>query len=247
MSSAMPSEYGGGVRGLMTNGSDMSHEELDQVYGQPSQMNPRPYDERLYNNTLRGQHSIGLLTVGAPDSPLGFGAGRDNLRAAKSHADLRTVPSPSPSPSLSQSGHGPSRFGELFTQNLSQRQSSFHSPLAATPREDSLVNGFGSMTIGATNSNQSSPRRLRAMWSRESDNTGNAGAVGSNRGISANIDDTVQRSRAQPPPARQPRGPTGLGNFSGFAPRAQQPRQNGHQQRSSDELKGSSPTDHGSN
>lgn len=236
-------DYNGAMQNMRHNSHDAGHDNpLVSGFSQPPLMNPRPYDERLYNTTLRGQHSTSLLSVGVPDSPLGFGSRGDNLRAAKSHADLRTVPSPSPSPSLSQSGYGgQSRFEQFFSQNSASSQTSTMTNSAAPREDNAIVNGFGNMTIGATASAQSSPRNLRTMWSRDSDsfaaattnNNNNAGAVGSNRSISTNFDDgNNANGRGPNHPARQPRGPAGTTAFSRPAP-----RQNGHQQRSSDELR----------
>ena len=234
-------DYNGAISGMRNNSNDTGHDNpLGSGFNQPPLMNPKPYDERLYNTTLRGQHSTSLLSVGAPDSPLGFGTRGDNLRAAKSHADLRTVPSPSPSPSLSQTGYGQSRFEQFFSQHSAAPLTSTVPSSTALREDNSFINGFGNMTIGATASAQSSPRNLRNMWSRDSDSfaaatNNNAGAVGSNRSISTTLDDSNQNGRGSNHPARQPRGPAGTTTFS-----RQAPRQNGHQQRSSDELRASS-------
>ena len=224
-------DYHGGFRGLVENGNGSLHEDHSgRGLGQAS----RAWDLSNQNPMLRGQYSSSLLKTG-PDSPFGFAAGRDNLRAAKSHADLRTAPSPSPSPSLSQTGYPPSRFEQYF-----HTTSAAHTPTlthASSSRDETgLVNGFGDMTIGASASNQSSPRHLRAMWSRNFDGSSsvNAGAVGSNRTISANIDEGPMNPGRSNYPARQPRGPTGMA----FSNR-QQPRPNGHEKRSSDGSKSS--------
>ena len=195
-------------------------------------------------NTLRGQQSSGFL--GIPDSPGGFG-NQQNLRAAKSVADLRTF-TPSPVPSTAS-----------FPPNLQSNISRFQeygpgSGASATPtltptasgsqlgqfRDDGLINGFGSMSLGGNGGpNGSSPRRLRGAFSAGSFNPqddplpngpSSAGAIGSNRTFSsANFENPSQERGV---PLRQPRGPSERG-----PPAFSRGRQNGHQGRGSDELR----------
>ena len=192
-------------------------------------------------NTLRGQQSSHLL--GVPDSPNSFG-GQQNLRTAKSVADLRAfTPSPVPStgsfpPELQSNvaryqDHGRLN-GTLATPTLTPTASG--SGLGNGYRDDSLINGFGSMNIGPNVApTGGSPRRLRGAFSWDQDNQQasagptNAGAIGSNRGFSMNYDNSSQGSGLGNP-TRQPRGPGERG-----PPAFSRGRQNGHQTRSSDE------------
>lgn len=194
-------------------------------------------------NTLRGQQSSGFL--GIPDSPSGFG-NQQNLRAAKSVADLRTF---TPSPAQSTAS---------FPPNLQSNISRFQeygpgSGASATPtltptasgsqlgqfRDDGLINGFGSLSIGSNGGpNGGSPRRLRGPLSSSSlypdeqqlaSGSASAGAIGSNRSVSNNNEfSSLERGH----PQRQPRGPSERG-----PPAFSRGRQNGHQGRGSDELR----------
>ena len=197
----------------------------------------RGSDPGMYG-TLRGQQSTGFL--GIPDSPGGFG-GSNNLRAAKSFADLRSY-TPSPVPSSAS-------FPAALQSNIARFQDYPGSASSATPTltptasgstlghrdENMLVNGLGSMTLGShLGPNGGSPRRLRGVFSWEDNQGSAAGPIGSNRSFSVNYDDQ-SRDRGQNLPSRQPRGPAperGPGFSRG--------RQNGHQSRGSDELRQSS-------
>lgn len=207
-------------------------------------------------NTLRGQQSSGFL--GIPDSPGGFGA-QQNLRAAKSFADLRSY---TPSPVASTASYpaalssqvarlqeyGPGTAASV-TPNLTPTASS---TAVGSHREDNtLVNGFSGMSLGNNSGPQSagpangstfgpggptsgSPRRLRGMFSWDQDSQAPpTGPIGSNRSFSMNFDDQ-SRDRSGNLPMRQPRGP------SERAPGFSRGRQNGHQSRGSDELRSSS-------
>ena len=197
--------------------------------------------ETGHHTVLRGQQSTGLL--GIPDSPSGFGA-NSNLRSAKSVADLRSfTPSPVPSNNSYQQNavNNISRY-----QDYASGSGSAGTPtLPTAPRggfgqrgEDSLVNGFGSMSLqGLGNQSGESPRRLRSMFSWDLDNQGNpngpasAGAIGSNRSVSVNTNhDNTSRDRGLP--LRQPHGPSDRGG-SAFS----RGRQTGHRQQSSDEFR----------
>lgn len=193
--------------------------------------------------TLRGQQSSGFL--GVPDSPSGFGA-QQNLRAAKSFADLRSyTPSPVPStasfPAALQSrfqDYGPGSVAST-TPTLTPAVSGL--ALGGQHRNDNenvLVNGLGGMTLGgnlgSNGPNGGSPRRLRGgmfPWDQENQPQSAGGPIGSNRNFSANYDDQ-SRDRGQTMPMRQPRGPV-TERGSGFS----RGRQNGHQGRGSDELR----------
>ena len=192
-------------------------------------------------NVLRGQQSTGLL--GIPDSPSGFGA-TQNLRTAKSVADLRSY---TPSPVMSSAGFSQNLASNVSRyQDYGQANGAVGTP-AITPtlsngpmsqqQNDNLVNGFSSMSLNR-GSNGDSPRRLRPMFSFDQDSQASsngpssAGAIGSNRSVSmSNNYETSSRDRGIPP-VRQPHGPSDRGP-SAFS----RGRQNGHQQRGSDELR----------
>lgn len=198
--------------------------------------------------TLRGQQSTGFL--GIPDSPGGFGA-QQNLRAAKSFADLRSyTPSPVPSsasfPAALQSNiarfqdYGP---GSAASTTPTLTPTASGTALGAQHRNENdglLVNGLRDMSLGGplgpNGTNGSSPRRLRGMfsWDQDHQQQSAGGPIGSNRNFSTTYDDQ-SRDRVQNLPLRQPRGPT-MERGPGFS----RSRQNGHQGRGSDELRASS-------
>ena len=200
-------------------------------------------------NTLRGQQSTGFL--GIPDSPNGFGA-QQNLRAAKSFADLRSytpspVPSsasyppvPHPNPNIARYDYGPGSASSM-TPTLTPTASG--SALGQHRDEGLLVNGLGGLSLGGSNLGPTggSPRRLRGMFSWDQESSGPpTGPIGSNRNLnnlnnSMNNVEEQSRDRAQNLPTRQPRGPA-VERGPGFS----RGRQNGHQQRGSDELRQSS-------
>ncbi|KAJ5104322.1 hypothetical protein NUU61_001669 [Penicillium alfredii] len=186
-------------------------------------------------NTLRGQNS-GFL--GVLDSPSNF-ANTQNLRAAKSFADLRSyTPSPVPSsasfPAALQSNGTRLQYegaptGSSNTPTLTSAPSG--SSLGVQRDDNLLVNSLGGLSLGTgIGGPNSSPRRLRGMFSWDQDTQpSTAGTIGSNRGMGVGYD-TPQQERM---PMRQPRGPTPE-KGPGFR------RQNGHQPRGSDELRTSS-------
>ena len=193
-------------------------------------------------NTLRGQQSSGFLSI--PDSPGGFGT-QQNLRAAKSFADLRSyTPSPVPSsasfPAALQSNiarfqdYGPGSAASI-TPTLTPAASG--SALGHHREEGLLVNGLSGMSLGSNlGPNGGSPRRLRGMFSWDQDSQqSTTGPIGSNRSFNMSYDDQSRDRPSQNMPTRQPRGPAperGTGFSRG--------RQNGHQGRGSDELRASS-------
>ena len=202
----------------------------------------RGSDPGMYN-TLRGQQSTGFL--GIPDSPNSFGA-QQNLRAAKSFADLRSY-TPSPVPSSASfpiaphsniaryADYGPGSASSM-TPTLTPTASG--SALGQHREEGLLVNGLGGMSLGSSNLGPAggSPRRLRGMFSWDQESQGPpTGPIGSNRNFSINNVDEQSRDRSQNLPMRQPRGPA-VERGPGFS----RGRQNGHQQRGSDELRQSS-------
>lgn len=186
-------------------------------------------------NTLRGQTSSFL---GVMDSPGNFG-NTQNLRAAKSFADLRSyTPSPVPSsasfPAALQSNGARLQYegaptGTSNTPTLTSAPSG--SSLGMQRDDNLLVNSLGGLSLGTgIGGPNSSPRRLRGMFSWEQDSqSSTAGTIGSNRGMGMGFD-TTQQERI---PIRQPRGPTPE-KGTGFR------RQNGHQARGSDELRATS-------
>lgn len=196
-------------------------------------------DPGMYN-TLRGQQSTGFL--GIPDSPGGGFGTQQNLRAAKSFADLRSyTPSPVPSSASFPLPSNIARFqdygpGSAASTTPTLTPTASGSALGQHREDGLLVNGLGSMSLGSNlGPNSGSPRRLRGMFSWDQDNQGPpTGPIGSNRNFSMSYDDQ-SRDRGQSMPMRQPRGPVmdrGLGFSRG--------RQNGHQGRGSDELRQSS-------
>lgn len=187
-------------------------------------------------NTLRGGQSSNFL--GVLDSPGNF-ANTQNLRAAKSFADLRSyTPSPVPSsasfPAALQSNGTRLQYegapsGTSNTPTLTSAPSG--SSLGMQRDDNLLVNSLGGLSLGTgIGGPNSSPRRLRGMFSWEQDSQASAaGAIGSNRGMGVGFDNAQQERM----PIRQPRGPTPE-KGTGFR------RQNGHQARGSDELRANS-------
>ena len=202
----------------------------------------RSSDTGMYN-TLRGQQSSSFLSI--PDSPGGFGA-QNNLRAAKSFADLRSY-TPSPVPS---SASFPAALQSTIARFQNQENYGSGSAASSTPTltaaasgsalgqhrdEALLVNGFGGMSLGGSNlgPNSGSPRRLRGMFSFNQDSQpSTTEPIGSNRNFSMSSYDDQSRDRNGNIPLRQPRGPAAE-RGSGFS----RGRQNGHQGRGSDELR----------
>ncbi|KAJ5907253.1 uncharacterized protein N7473_004169 [Penicillium subrubescens] len=186
-------------------------------------------------NTLRGQNSSFL---GVMDSPGNF-ANTQNLRAAKSFADLRSyTPSPVPSsasfPAALQSNGTRLQYegAQTGTSNTPTLTSAPSGSSLGMQRDDNLlVNSLGGLSLGTgIGGPNSSPRRLRGMFSWEQDSQSSAaGTIGSNRGMGMGFDNTQQERI----PIRQPRGPTPE-KGTGFR------RQNGHQARGSDELRATS-------
>ena len=199
----------------------------------------RSTEPGLYNSTLRGQQSSGLL--GIPDSPSGFGT-QQNLRAAKSVADLRSY-TPSPVPSTASFPpnllNNVTRFQEYGNSNGASATPTLTptasgSALNGGYHEDGLINGFGSMNLGSTGQNGGSPQRLRSAFSwdqnhQQGNGPSSAGPIGSNRSFSMNFEN-ISQDRGLP--MRQPRGPSERG-----PPAFSRARQNGHQSRGSDELR----------
>ena len=183
--------------------------------------------EYYQNQAMRHQGS-GYL--GYAESPGGLGPA-NNLRAAKSFADLRSY-TPSPVPSTA-SFPAALRNNVSSLQDLGRESTQSNTPTLMTPTssmaergDNQIINGLGNMSLGGAFGG--SPRGLRGIpsWDRENP----AGAIGGHRSFSTNYDDRSQ-SRQQGGPERQPRGPLPE-RGTGF-PRN---RQNGHNARNSDEL-----------
>ncbi|ODH29600.1 hypothetical protein ACO22_03704 [Paracoccidioides brasiliensis] len=190
-------------------------------------------------NTLRGHHS-GFLSV--LDSPGGFGNAQ-NLRAAKSFADLRSY-TPSPVPSSASFPAALQSNGTRFQPFDGNTSGASNTPIL-TPtlsgstiggqRDDNLLaNTLGSLSLGTGigGPTSGSPRRLRGMfsWEQQDSQPSTTGPIGSNRSIGLGFDTQSSQERL---PLRQPRGPAPE-RGSGFR------RQNGHQTRGSDELRSGS-------
>ena len=167
-----------------------------------------------------GRQASGLL--GFPDSPGGLNA-VPNLRGAKSYADLRSY---TPSPAPSTASHPVGRPGGVSLEGLGGLGFSGASTNPnGTPtngsmahrNEEMLEREMGRMQLSAGFGQSSSPRALRQMTSWD-----NPGPIGGHRAFSSAYDDR---------PSRQPRGPLPE-RGQGFG----RPRQNGHQNRGSDEL-----------
>lgn len=184
--------------------------------------------DSYYGSTNLRNQASGYL--GYQESPGGLTAG-NNLRAAKSFADLRSY-TPSPVPSTAS-------FPAVLTNNVARLQdfgrdtTQANTPTLMTPtsglndRGDTsgLINGLGNMSLGP--GFNGSPRGLRGFpsWDRE-----NPGPIGGHRSFSTNYDERSQTRSNGTGPERQPRGPIPE-RGSGF-PR----RTNGHTARNSDEL-----------
>ncbi|EUC44131.1 hypothetical protein COCMIDRAFT_99032 [Bipolaris oryzae ATCC 44560] len=169
-----------------------------------------------FYNAFNRQPS-GLL--GFPDSPGGLNA-VPNLRGAKSYADLRSY---TPSPAPSTASHPIGRPGGISLEGLGYSGSSTNpngtpTNSSMSQRDDGLLEReMSRMQLSSGYPQNSSPRSLRQMTSWDA-----PGPIGGHRTFSTNYDDR---------PSRQPRGPLPE-RGQGFS----RPRQNGHQNRGSDEL-----------
>ncbi|CAO2649583.1 Nn.00g069680.m01.CDS01 [Neocucurbitaria sp. VM-36] len=169
-----------------------------------------------FYNAFNRQPS-GLL--GFPDSPGGLNA-VPNLRGAKSYADLRSY---TPSPAPSTASHPVGRPGGISLEGLgfsgtSTNPNGTPTTGSMSQRDESLLEReMGRMQLGSGFGQNSSPRALRQMTSWDA-----PGPIGGHRTFGNAYDDR---------PSRQPRGPLPE-RGQGFS----RPRQNGHQNRGSDEL-----------
>jgi len=187
-------------------------------------------------HTLNRQGSSLLDIPGSPG--LSGLSPHNNLRAAKSFADLRSY-TPSPVPSTAS-------FPVGLTQNISRYAAEYSHGSAAsgtpnlTPtsagggmngRDDSFVlNGISNMTIGYDRPSSNRPNATGRIGQEREAHTPATGAIGSHRTVNGNYEENSRNGTAV---ERQPRGPGadwGAGN--GFS----RPRQNGHVNRGSGEL-----------
>lgn len=183
-----------------------------------------------------GRQASALLDI--PSSPMRDSLARQNLRAAKSFADLRSY-TPSPVPSSAS-------FPATLSNNVS-RYTDYGSVTSTTPSltptatgvtatsasESLLVNGLAGMSLaslGVSSSPYRDPRDPRGALQREmdrqrEDGRESAGGLphgGVSRSFSMGFDDVrAERDRGQVVPQRQPRGPDS-DRGAGFASRRNQ-------------------------
>ncbi|KAL2066713.1 hypothetical protein VTL71DRAFT_2785 [Oculimacula yallundae] len=230
-----------------------------QIFLRPAQISPPIAQQNYYTESSRrglnraatidfsearenhGQyHSLnrqGSSLLDIPASPgLGSLSAHNNLRAAKSFADLRSY-TPSPVPSTAS-------FPVGLTQNISRYAADYTHGSAAsgtpnlTPtsagggmngRDETFVlsNGLGNMTMYDRPTTSRLIASGRIGQDRDT-HTPVTGAIGSQRPVNGNYEET---SRSGAVVERQPRGPgTDWGAGNGFS----RPRQNGHVNRGSD-------------
>lgn len=156
-------------------------------------------------------------TLELPGSPDGVGI-PNNLRAAKSFADLRSfTPSPSQAsssyltPGAGMNSNGPSsaaRFGDYIS---AQQAHGGNSSAAGSKNDRGLASGLGALSLGSYESSTVSGQNRNAP-----------GAIGSQR-------PSGMSNGPKGAPERQPRGPEWEAS-TGFGGRG---RPNGHMQRSS--------------
>jgi hypothetical protein len=169
----------------------------------------------FYNSFNRQPSSL----LGFPDSPGGLNA-VPNLRGAKSYADLRSY---TPSPAPSTASHPIGRPGGISLEGLGYSGATTNPNGTPTngsmsQRDEGLLEReMSRMQLSSGFAQNSSPRSLRQMTSWDA-----PGPIGGHRSFSNAYDDR---------PSRQPRGPLPE-RGQGFS----RPRQNGHQNRGSDEL-----------
>ncbi|KAK2624195.1 hypothetical protein QTJ16_006145 [Diplocarpon rosae] len=187
------------------------------------------------HHTLNRQGSNLLDIPGSPG--LGGLSAHNNLRAAKSFADLRSY---TPSPV-----HSTASFPVGLTQNISRYAAEYsHGSVASgTPNltptsaggmngrdETFLLSGISNMAIGY---DRPSSNRMNAggrIGPEREIHVPSTGAIGSQRPVNGNYEETPRNGAAV---ERQPRGPgADWGAGGGFS----RPRQNGHMNRGSGEL-----------
>ncbi|KAI9792277.1 MAG: hypothetical protein M1816_002502 [Peltula sp. TS41687] len=184
-----------------------------------------------------GRQPSGLLDIPGSPGIGGMSVAAQNLRGAKSYADLRSyTPSPVPSTAsfpaltanISRYADGAHVTGPSGLSNLTQ------APPSSNRDENLLMNGLAGMSLGAGlgigGSSSRDPRGMLPPYERDHQPQPLVAPIGSNRTLSLSHDDPA-RERGPAVPARQPRGPLPE-RGPGFPPRN---RPNGHQQRGSDE------------
>jgi len=188
-----------------------------------------------YHSHTLGRQASGLLDI--PGSPgLSGLTPAQNLRAAKSFADLRSyTPSPVPSSASfpANLAQNVSRYAEYAQASASGNTPNL-TPTSGNDRsardEAFLATSMSGMGLYERSTQSRVHNTGRIGQERELHNT-NAGAIGSQRPVNGNNYDE-QRNGTSTIPERQPRGPGaewGGANFS-------RPRQNGHVNRGSGEL-----------
>jgi len=174
-----------------------------------------------------GRHAGSLLDI--PSSPSARDTARgQNLRAAKSFADLRSY-TPSPVPSSAS-------FPVSLRNNIANYQQEYGNNNASTPsltptatgnNQDLLVNGLagmsltssmGNLGVGSAGSLRSDPRVMQLERDRRDRDNETGGGIGSGlqthhgqtvtRSFSMGFDEVrAQRDHVNVIPQRQPRGP----------------------------------------
>jgi hypothetical protein len=189
-------------------------------------------DSNYHKHTL-GRQNSGLLDI--PGSP-GLGGVHQNLRAAKSFADLRSY-TPSPVPSTAS-------FPAGLSQNISRYADyAQHSAASGTPnltptsagggingRDEAFLANLGNLNIGGYGNRANPGGRIQ----ERDTHTPSAGPIGSQRPTNGNNYEENPRNGTTAVPERQPRGP-GTDNWGTFSSRPR-PRENGHVNRGSGEL-----------
>lgn len=197
----------------------------------------------VYSNL--GRQASALLDI--PSSPSAreqANQSRQNLRAAKSFADLRSyTPSPVPSSASFPAalGNNVSRYQQEYggTHSVSSTTPSLTPTATGNNNESLLVNGLagvsltsplggGSLVTGGGGSLRGDPRDPRGLLSHERER-GGEGTVGSGsisgvvtRSFSMGFDDIrAERDRGHVIPQRQPRGPDS-DRGAGFSGRSRQ-------------------------
>lgn len=189
-----------------------------------------------FQQTIQKQQSTNFL--GFPEAHSALSAS-NNLRAAKSFADLRSF---TPSPSHGNAGFPANlaanaaavRYAEMGQSSPGSTRPPAMTPntTAPAPSSDAIVNGMNSMTLNsgfATTGRQNSPSRLRSMMSWERDPA--PGPIGGHRGLVGAGDDQSRSRASNSSQPRQGRNSV-IERGTGFS----RGRPNGHGSRGSDEL-----------
>jgi hypothetical protein len=179
-------------------------------------------DPNYYNHTL-GRQTSGLLDI--PGSP-GM-SGLQNLRAAKSFADLRSY-TPSPVPSAASFPAGAAQNVPRYAENYGQAHTT-----AASGTPNITPTSAGGLNSSNNRDNEfvlNGIAGLNLGFNSGTARTNTAGPIGS-RPLNGNYEEAPRNGSTTAVPERQPRGPG-----SEWAPGFSRPRQNGHVNRSSADL-----------